>query len=85
MYICKYTLKHTDMKKLKLLITGLLFASLVAVMVVRVNLKHSATKGQDIALSNMEALAQGESEEGDCMGSGNLVCGSGSYKVRVSR
>ncbi len=77
--------KHTDMKKLKFWMAGVLFASLVGAIAVNINLNYSAaTDNSDFSLTNVEALAQGETGEGDCAGSGSLVCGDKSYKVRIS-
>ncbi len=73
------------MKRLKFWLAGLLFVLLVVVMAVNVNMKYGATKVQDVCLRNTEALAQGESEEGDCAGAGNVDCMGGKYKYSYGR
>ncbi len=62
------------MKKVMLWGVGMLFALLVTVIAINVNLKFGETYNNDVCLHNVEALAQGESEEGDCFGSGNIDC-----------
>ncbi len=75
------------MKRLKFWLAGALFAALAVVMAINLNLKYGATAGRgDFILNNVEALAQGEGGlEQDCIGSGTITCGSGVYKVRVTR
>ncbi len=75
------------MKRLKVWLVGILFVTIIVVMAVNINLKYGATADSgNFIMTNVEALAQGEgSLEQDCAGSGSLVCGSGLYKVRVTR
>ncbi len=71
------------MKKLNFWMAVLLFSAVVTVMIVKVNLKYSATNSKDFTLTNVEALAQGESGGEDCYGSGSVVCAGGLYKAKI--
>lgn len=72
------------MKKVMLWGVGMLFALLVTVIAINVNLKFGETYNNDVCLHNVEALAQGESGGEECVGSGSIICFGGLYKVRVS-
>ncbi len=73
------------MKKLKFWLAGALFAALAVAMAVNINLEYSTTTdSKDFILNNVEALAQGEGIDEECLGSGSIVCGGGLYKARIS-
>lgn len=46
-------------------------------------LKEKRQTFSDLAFSNIEALASGESGGGDCYGRGSLYCNGGYYEVRI--
>ncbi len=72
------------MKRLKFWLAGILFASLVVAVTVNINLEYGADS-RDFELTNVEALAQGENGDNECVGTGSVVCGGGLYKSRLSR
>lgn len=74
------------MKRLKFWMAGFVFVSLVAMIAADINLGYGTMNTDEFILTNVEALAQGEGPyENECMGSGSLVCGGGTYKIRVAR
>ncbi len=71
------------MKKLKLIIGGTLFLTCVSITALKVNPTFGSGTIEELYLTNTEALAQGEGLEGGCAGSGDMLCGSRSTRVRI--
>lgn len=77
--------KHTDMKNLKFWMAGFIFASLVAVAALNVNMNYHASDCEEITFINVEALAQSEGGMGDCVGIGSVTCGDREVKAIYTR
>lgn len=73
------------MKRFSIKKTGIIFIIGVSLAWAAFISKEQDHPVSELAFSNIEALAAGESGGSDCQGSGSLYCNGGYYKYRFTR
>ncbi len=70
------------MKKLRLLVGAMFCLASIWIVTLHVNLASDYTIDNQMVVSNMEALTQGEVGEVFCYGSGDVDCNGGKYRSK---
>ncbi len=74
------------MKKLRLFTGTLLFFAVASIAALNVHLTYNTERSSGLTLHNVEALAQSENGEGECIGEGSVLCPDGKkYRSSVYR